>query len=154
MDLVQIKRLAADVMKVGVNKVKIMKPEEATTAMTKDDVRILVMKKIIVKRPDSPASRGRARKKEAQKKKGRQKGRGRKRGAVGARIDKKKEWMKKVRALRREMAALKDKVTDGSFRKLYNMISGGYFRSKTHLKLYITEKKLWKTERKAAVKKE
>ncbi|MEM0372594.1 MAG: 50S ribosomal protein L19e [archaeon] len=71
-----------------------------------------------------------------------------KRGAYGARIKGKKEWMKKVRSLRDELNSLQPKITKESYRKLYLMIKGGYFRDKSHLKLYMTEKKLWKQEKK------
>jgi len=144
MDLKQIKKMAAKVMKCGVYKVKINNAEEANQAMTKDDVRILIQKKAITRRQDAPASKVRARKTAAQKKKGRKKGPGRTKGALGGRVDSKEEWMKKVRSLRKELEKIKPKIEEGNYRRLYKMIKGGYFRNKTHLKLYLTEKKLWK----------
>ncbi|MEM0372595.1 MAG: 50S ribosomal protein L19e [archaeon] len=80
MDLKQVKRMAADVMKVGVSKIRINKPEEAVQAMTKDDVRTLIGKRAIEVREFRSPSRGRARKIAAQKKKGRRKGRGKNAG--------------------------------------------------------------------------
>lgn len=144
--------MAAAVMKVGKSKVRINKPDEAVQAMTKDDVRALIAKHAIEKREFRSPSRARARKTTAQKKKGRQKGRGSKRGAYGARIKGKEAWMEKVRSLRNELNSLQPKIIDESYRRLYKMIKGGYFRNKSHLKLYITEKKLWKQEKKTTTK--
>jgi len=52
--------------------------------------------------------------------------------------------MKKIRALRKELKRSKEQLNEGGYRKLYNMSKGGYFRSKSHLKLYIKEKNLKK----------
>jgi large subunit ribosomal protein L19e len=145
--------MAADVMKVGYYRVAIVKPEEAIQAMTKDDVRALIKKGAIIKKAVKPASKVRARKTLAQKQKGRRKGFGTKKGKIGGRIDSKTEWMKKVRALRKELKHLKPKMNEDAYRKLYRMIKGSYFRNKSHLKLYMTEKKLWKEKTAATAKK-
>ena len=144
MDLNQIKRMAADVANVGYYRISIVNPEECLQAMTKDDVRALIKKGAIKKKAVKPASKVRARKTLAQKQKGRKKGFGTKKGKVGGRIDSKAEWMKKVRSLRKELKKLKPKMQDEAYRKLYRMIKGSYFRDKSHLKLYMTDKKLWK----------
>lgn len=144
MELNQVKDIATKVLKVGKKKVKIKKPEEAMQAMTKDDVRMLIRKGIIEKKPEKGTSKVRAKKKASQKKKGRQKGRGKRKGAVGARTNKKEKWMTKIRAQRKYLKEMKPKLKDDAYRKLYLMCKGGYFRSKAHLNLYIKEKKLWK----------
>ena len=144
MDLNQIKEIGKKVLKVGKKRVKIKKPEEATQAMTRDDVRELIKKKVIEKTKTKGTSKVRARKTKEQKKKGRQKGRGKRKGAIGARNNKKEKWMQKIRAQRKYLKEIKPKLKENTYRKLYLMCKGGYFRSKAHLNLYIKEKKLWK----------
>ena len=144
MDLNQVKSIAKKVLKVGKKRVKIKKPEEAMQAMTREDVRDLVRKKAIKKEKPKGTSKARARKRKAQKKKGRQRGKGKRKGAVKARANKKEKWMEKIRAQRKYLKEIKPKLKEDAYRKLYLMCKGGYFRSKTHLNLYINEKKLWK----------
>lgn len=144
MDLNQIKEIGRKVLKVGKKRVKIRKPEEATQAMTKDDVRELIKKRVIEKVKIKGTSKVRARKTKEQKKKGRQKGRGKRKGAMGARNNKKEKWMQKIRSQRKYLKEIKPKLEEDAYRKLYLMSKGGYFRSKAHLNLYIKEKKLWK----------
>ena len=144
MDLNQVKSIAKKVLKVGKKRVKIKKPEEAMQAMTREDVRDLVRKKAIKKEKPKGTSKARARKRKAQKKKGRQRGKGKRKGAVKARANKKEKWMEKIRAQRKYLKEIKPKLKQDAYRKLYLMCKGGYFRSKTHLNLYINEKKLWK----------
>ncbi len=144
MELNQVKRIASKVLKVGISRVVVKKPEEAAQAMTREDVRKLVEKGAISKKPEKGTSRARARKIEEQKKKGRRRGPGsRKKTKKGT----KEEWMKKVRALRKQLRELKPKLEPADYKRLYKMIKGGYFRSKSHLKLYVTERKLLKEEK-------
>jgi len=142
MELNQVKRLAAKVLGVGVTRIKIKDKEKASQAMTRDDVRTLVKQGKIEIRPSFGLSRVRARKIKAQKKKGRRKGRGSRKGGLKARTPRKTLWMKRVRALRKKLNALKPELKDREYRKLYNMIKGGYFRDKGHLQLYVKEKEL------------
>ena len=148
MELNQIKNIATKVLKVGKKRVKIRKPEESMQAMTKEDVRALRRAGAIEKMPKKGVSKVRAKKIAAQKKKGRKRGTGTKKGAIGARVKKKEVWMKKIRSQRRFMKEIKPKLKKDAYRKLYLMCKGGYFRNKTHLNLYIKEKKLWKETKK------
>lgn len=147
MELDQVKRIAADVMKVGLGRVKIVNTEQSLQAMTKDDIRALVRKGFIQKRKIKGGSRVRARKIATQKSKGRRKGRGKRKGAAGSRVKSKKVWMKGIRALRIELIKMKPNLKSGAYRKLYNMAKGGYFRSKNHLRMYVKEKKLMKEKK-------
>ena len=144
MELNQIKQVAKKVFNTGKKRIKIRKPEEATQAMTRDDVRELVKKGVIEKEKKKGTSKVRARKRKEQKSKGRQKGKGKRKGAIGARTGKKEKWMTKIRAQRKYLREIKPKLKQDAYRKLYLMCKGGYFRSKAHLNLYIKEKKLWK----------
>jgi large subunit ribosomal protein L19e len=142
MELNQVKKLAAKVLGIGATRVRIKDREKAGQAMTRDDVRTLLKQGKIIVKPVFGVSRVRARKITAQKKKGGRRGRGTRRGGKKARTPKKKVWMKKVRALRKRLQVLKPELKKGAYRKLYNMIKGGYFRDKGHLMLYVKEKEL------------
>lgn len=142
MELNQVKQVASKVMKVGITKIKIEKPEEAVQAMTKEDIRGMIKRGVISIIKSRQPSKSRIRKRAAQRKKGRRHGTGKRKGTQKARMPKKKLWMKKIRALRKTLNELKPKLKKGSYRKLYNMTRGGYFRTKDHLKHYVTEKEL------------
>ena len=148
MNLSNKKRIASQVMKCGVNKVKfdITSLESIKEAITKSDVRALVKDKIISKKPDVGISRSRARQTLKQKRKGRRSGPGRKSGTHNARSPKKEEWMNKIRALRDLLKTLRAKevIERSSYRLLYRKAKGGYFRSRRHIKLYIEEHNLAK----------
>lgn len=144
MELDQVKKMAAAVMKIGVNRVKIANREESLKAMTREDVRGLVRKGYIKKKRSAGSSRVRARKTAAQKKKGRKKGPGSKKGKWGTRVKRKKVWITGVRALRRHLLKMKPELKPLAYRKLYGMVNGGFFKSKAHLETYLKEKKLKK----------
>jgi large subunit ribosomal protein L19e len=142
MELNQVKRLAAAVLKIGESRVRIKDREKAGQAMTRDDVRSLIKQGKIIVTPVFGISKVRARKLKAQKKKGLRRGRGTRKGSKKSRTPRKKLWMRKVRALRRKLTKTKPELKPRAYRKLYNMIKGGYFRDKGHLALYITEHEL------------
>lgn len=146
MELNKVKRLAADVMKTGKKRVKIVNPEEAREVMTREDVREKIEEGVIRKKQKKGTSKGRARKIKSQKKKGRKKGRGKRKGAKGSHSKPKEEWMKKVRALRKLLREKKPDLKPGEYRKLYKKIKGNYFRGKKHLENYIEENNLKKSD--------
>ena len=76
MNLKGQRRMAAQLMKVGKNKVKFDSDrlDDASEALTKDDVRALINSGAITERPKVGNSRGRVRQRKAQQKKGRQRG--------------------------------------------------------------------------------
>lgn len=136
-DLRNQKRLAADVMKCGKQRVRIDpdRIEEVATAVTRSDVRKLVDAGVIRKVQAQGVSRGRGRKLDAQKAKGRRVGPGSRKGAKYARLPRKERWMALIRALRDELRALK---TDGTiersvYREYYRRAKGGQFRSRAHM---------------------
>ena len=136
------KRIAAEILKCGVNKVWIdpEQREEIEKAITKADVRRLIKKGYIKKKKMNQQSRARARKILSQKKIGRRKGPGKRKGKKS---HGKEIWIKNIRALRKYLKEQRDlkKITPSQYRKLYLMAKGGRFRSKSHLKLYIKEMK-------------
>ena len=143
MDLYGQKKLAARTFKVGKKRIKLNteKIDKLKDAITRFDIRKLKGTAIIVENKKG-VSKARSNKLKEQRKKGRKKGPGSKKGPKYSRISRKQLWINKVRIQRRFIKELKDKeiLSKEMYRKIYNMVSGGFFRSKAHLKLYITTK--------------
>jgi large subunit ribosomal protein L19e len=138
MNLRNHRRIAADVMKIGQTRVKFNpeRLEDISGALTKDDVRGLIRSGAITKKPVTGISRGRARKRQAQKDKGRHKGQGKREGRAKARTPAKKKWMSKIRAIRDELKIMREKkdITATEYRKLYVQAKGNLFTSRRHLR--------------------
>lgn len=138
------RRLAADILKVGRNKVVFnpAKLKESSEGITRADVRGLIIKGAIGKKPHVGNSRGRLRKIKAQKKKGRRKGPATRKGSWNVRTGgKKRRWINKIRPQRKLLKTLRDKevIKPSVYRKLYRIAKSGYFRNKAHLKLYLSK---------------
>lgn len=136
-DLRNQKRLAADVMKVGKQRVRIDsdRADEVAGAVTRADIRKLVDGGVITKVQKKGVSRGRGRKLDAQKAKGRRVGPGSRKGAKYARLPKKQRWMALIRALRNELTARRDSgaIDRKTYRNYYVRAKGGQFRSRAHM---------------------
>ena len=141
MNLTSQKRLAAEVLGVGVNRVWIdpERLEDVSKAITRDDIKHYIANGAIAAQEKKGISRGRFKERLIQKKKGRGKGHGRRSGTKGARTPKKEVWMKKVRALRDELKKMKKerKIDESSYRKFYRQIKGNLFHSRRHLREHI-----------------
>jgi large subunit ribosomal protein L19e len=145
-DLANQKRLAASILKVGLTRVWMdpEKLEDIATAITREDLRKLAEEGIIKRRAIIGISRGRARARDIKRAKGHRKGQGSRRGAAGARAPKKEQWMRKIRAQRKVLKAMRDdeKTIDAhTYRILYRKAKGGEFRNVAHLKSYIAYQK-------------
>ncbi len=142
------KRLASDVMKVGRSRVWIdpQFEDEASLAITRDDIRRLVDEGAIQKKPIRGVSRGRARHNLRQKRKGQRSGPGRKKGSATSKLSGKDRWMMKIRPMRKELRKLRDegKITSRVYRELYLKAKGNAFRNTAHLRTYIAERRLSK----------
>jgi len=140
MNLTTQKRLAAEILKIGVNRVWIdpNNLEEVSQAITREGVKKLIADGTIKARPKKGISSYRSKKIAEQKSKGRRKGRGSIKGAKGARNPKKKAWMTTIRALRTDLKDMRDnrEINRTTYRKLYKMAKGGAFRSKSYMKTY------------------
>ncbi len=137
-DLLNQKRLAAVILKVGQTRVW-MDPErveDIATAITREDIRGLIEEGVITRRAVVGISRGRARARDLKRAKGHQKGHGSRRGAAGARTPKKEQWMKRIRAQRKLLKGLRDnkEMEPGTYRKFYRKAKGGEYRNVAHLK--------------------
>jgi len=133
------KRIAADILKVGVNRVWIdpEKINEVKNVITKAEIRKLINQGVIKALPEK------MKKPKVEKKK--RKGPGRRKGA---RKRGKEDWMRTVRPLRKMIKELRDtgKITKGQYRRLYMLIKGGMFRSRAHLRLYLKQQGILKEE--------
>lgn len=144
-DLANQRRLAAEVMDVGVNRVW-MNPESSkdiADALTRENIRKLIEEGKVGKRAIRGISRGRVRKAHETRAYGHRKGHGSRSGAKGARRPKKEMWMKKIRALRSLLRELRENKTIdvSTYRKLYAKAKGGEYRSRAHLKSHIEQTK-------------
>lgn len=146
MKLTNQKRIAAQLFKVGVNKVLFDQErlKDIKEAITKEDIRGLIQEKAISKKPEKGISSFRSKKRKKQKRKGRRKGTGSRKGRRKARIPRKKEWMNKVRTQRELIRLLKDSklITATTYNFLYKKIKGNFFRSRRHIKLFLDDHNL------------
>lgn len=143
MELNKIRRMAAQILKVGKNKLW-LNPDERDKikeSMTKEDVRALIKDGLIKIKKEKGQSKARARKLKEKKKKGRKGGYGKRKGRKKARARKKKSWVSGVRAQRKKLKELKNKGVKLSiqYRKAYNMIKGNYFKGKKYVEALAKE---------------
>ncbi len=135
------REMAAKILDCGVNRIWIDPDaiEEVAGAATKDDVRELIERGLIKRKPVKGISRARINKRKAQRKKGRRRGHGRRKGRATARMPKKRAWIMRIRALRRRLRELKKnkEIDTRTYRMLYRKAKGGEFRSVAHLNQYL-----------------
>lgn len=139
--MVNVKKLAARILNVGESRIKVL-PEakdRLEEVSTRADIRTLIKEGLIVVEPKKGNSRGRWRVIHEKRKRGRRRGHGSRKGPKSARANDKKVWISKIRTLRRFLKYLKDKeiIDSKTWRKLYLMAKGGYFRDLSHLKTYL-----------------
>ena len=142
-DLKAQKRLAADVLGVGENRIR-FDPDaqgEIADAITREDIRELVETGVIEAERPQGNSRGRARERAEKRSYGHRKGHGSRKGSAGARQDRKEEWQSRIRAQRRELREMRDdgEIDRSEYRELYDMASGGEFDSVADLRRYANE---------------
>ena len=111
MRLTSQKRLAGIIFKRSPKKIKVdsSRLAEIKECITKADIRALIIDKAIFAKPVQKSSKGRIRKKLAQKRKGRQSGGGSKKGTKNARSPRKRVWINKIRKQRVFLNELREK---------------------------------------------
>lgn len=148
MSLKSQRRLAAEILKVGENRVWIdpERIEDVQMAITREEIKKLIHEGAIKKLKEKGVSRARARVIREKKKKGLRRGPGSRSGAMHARISKKEAWMKKIRALRRRLRELKEKkiITVSVYRKVYKMAGSGSFKSIAEMERYLKANNFWR----------
>ncbi|MEM1550330.1 MAG: 50S ribosomal protein L19e [Candidatus Bathyarchaeia archaeon] len=140
MSLRSQRRMAAEILGVGEERVWIdpERIEDVENAITREDIKRLIKEGVIKKIKDQGVSRARARIIH-EKKRGRRRSIGSRAGASGARIDHQKEWVEKIRAIRKRLRELKEKriITVRTYRQLYLKAKAGVFKSVADLHQYI-----------------
>jgi len=134
------KKLAARILKVGESKVWLdpTKAKDIEAAITKIDIRKLIKKDMIKVLPEKI--------RKPREKTKRRKGAGRRKGSKGAIITEKRRWISTVRPLRRMLKELRstNQIDKQTYRRLYLLVKGGMFRSRSHLKIYLEQHDLLK----------
>ena len=146
MSLRSQRRLAADLLKVGVNRVRVDpdRVEDVDAAITREEVRRLIHEGAIRRLPEVGVSRGRARLIHEKRKRGRRIGASSKKGKRTARTPRKRAWMSKARSMRSAIRDLRDHrvITKQVYRVLYRMVKGGAFEDLNDLRQYIESRSL------------
>jgi len=137
------KRLAAKIAGVGLDRVKLVpeRADEIAQAITRRDVERLIRSGAIVIKPARGVSRARVRGKK-------RRGPGSRKGGKYSTLSRKQRWVKKVRALRRELRRLRDSglISRREYRQFYRRLS--MYSSVRHLRSAL-EKELRLSEREA-----
>ncbi|KAB7515677.1 50S ribosomal protein L19e [Halosegnis rubeus] len=140
-DLTAQKRLAADILDVGKNRIWLDpgRQEDLADAITREDVRDLIDEGAIRAEDAKSNSRGRARERAAKRAYGHKKGAGSRKGKAGGRQNKKEAWQSKIRAQRSTLKQLREDgdIDRSTYRDVYDMASGGEFDSVADLERYI-----------------
>ena len=146
MNLRSQRRIAADVLKIGKNRVWI-DPEhidDVSMAITRDDIRSYIKEGVIRKRYEKGVSRTRARVNHIKMRKGRKKGDGSKKGKKFSVVSRKQRYILKIRPIRVHLKKLRAKrvITPTTYRQLYRWADGNMFRNVDHIDQFIKNKKL------------
>ncbi|MGD0405082.1 MAG: 50S ribosomal protein L19e [Candidatus Bathyarchaeia archaeon] len=147
-DLASQRRLAAQILKIGQNRVWIdpERMDDVDGAITREEVRKLIHEKVIVSLPEKGVSRSRAKIIREKKRKGRRSGPGSITGAGHAKVTKKEVWMIKIRSLRRKLRELKASriITEATYSQYYRMAGSGRFESIAELERNLKASDLWR----------
>ena len=138
------KLLVSRMYGVGLKRIKFDSDhlDDVADAITRENVRSLITANTVKIKQITGTSRGRARLKKIQKHKRGVK-QGSKKGRSGARMNKKTEYVIKVRALRYRLKIAKDRkeITNKEFWNIYKKIGGNTIRNSAHLRTIIEETK-------------
>ncbi len=131
------RRMAAEILKCGVNRVWIDpdQVDEVAEAVTRGDIRRLICYRVIQVRQKKGVTRGRTRAVHIQRLKGRRRGQGSRRGSMYARTPRKRRWIQTIRPLRAELARLREQgdIDARTYRVYYRKARGAMFKSRAHL---------------------
>ncbi|MEM2541922.1 MAG: 50S ribosomal protein L19e [Candidatus Korarchaeum sp.] len=132
MDLEYQRRLAARVAGVGLSRVRINpeKVEAVSEAVTRDDIKRLIRSGAIEILQKRGVSRIRGRRK--------RRGPGSRKGGKYSRLPRKERWVRRIRALRRELRKMSDEgmIDAKTYRELYEKLQT--FNSVSQLRAHVT----------------
>mgnify|MGYP001174403569 FL=1 len=138
MQITNQKRMAAQILKCGVNRVWIHPSyvDQISQSVQKEDIREAIESGWIKAKVVQGTSRARALKRRDQRAKGRQKGHGKRSGSSNARHPRKQRWMQTIRAQRRVLKELRadETITPSQYRHYYLKAKGGSYRSISHMR--------------------
>ena len=138
MQITNQKRLAARLLKCGVNRVWVNPDyvDKIASAVQTDDIREFIDEGWIRAKQVKGTSRARARIRLEQKRKGRRKGQGKREGSANARNPRKNSWMRTIRSQRRVLKDLREDETiePSQYRRYYLKAKGGSYRSIAHMR--------------------
>jgi len=141
MDLSNQKRMAAELLKCGENRVWIdpERAEEASDCITRADVRTAIASGLIKAKPKKGISKARVRHMLEQKSKGKRKGPGSRKGTDNARLPDKRRWISIIRPIRDELKTLRDegKITPSVYRMYYRKAKGGVYKSRRNIRQHM-----------------
>src|SRR3989337_3234283 len=147
-DLAGQRRLAAQILKVGQNRVWINpeRMDDVEGAITREDVKKLIHEEVIKSLPEKGVSRARAKTIQEKKRKVSRKVTGSSTGSGHAKISKKDAWMSKIRSLRKRLRELKASrvITEKTYSQYYRMAGSGRFESVADLERYLKAHDLWR----------
>ncbi|MEM0355517.1 MAG: 50S ribosomal protein L19e [Desulfurococcaceae archaeon] len=147
-DLSLQKRLVAEILGVGVSRVRIdpARADEVADVITREGIKKLIEDGVITIKPVHANSRARWRHRHKQKLKGRMRGQGKRKGSRNARMDSKTQWICRIRKIRRYLKYLRDNglIDRKTYRKLYRLAKGGVFHSLASLRTHLVEKGILK----------
>ncbi|MHA1693783.1 MAG: 50S ribosomal protein L19e [Candidatus Helarchaeota archaeon] len=146
MNLKSQRRIAAEILKVGVNRVWIdpERVDDVSLAITRDDIRAYIKDGTIRPKYKKGISRSRARIIHIKKKMGRRRGPGSRKGKKYSIVSRKRRHILKVRPIRKHIKKLRARriITPSVYRKLYRWNDGNMFRNVAHVDQFIKDKKL------------
>jgi large subunit ribosomal protein L19e len=141
MDLKNQRRMAAEVLKCGENRVWMNpdKLDDIEGCITRSDIRIAIGSGLIKAKPKQGSSKGRIRYKANQKASGKRKGPGSRKGTANARVPDKRRWIATIRPIRDELKTLRaeGKITPSVYRLYYRRAKGGVYKSRRNLKQHM-----------------
>lgn len=141
MDLKNQRRMAAEILKCGENRVWINpdRLEEVSGCITRADIRTAIDSGLIKAKPKAGTSYGRIRYAHGQKAKGKRKGPGSQGGRNNAIISRKRRWISVIRPIRDELRILRDegKISPSVYRMYYRRAKGGAYRSRRNLRMHM-----------------
>jgi large subunit ribosomal protein L19e len=141
MDLSNQKRMAAEVLKCGQNRVWMNpdKLEDIEECITRGDIRTAIDSGLIKAKPKQGTSKARARHAAEQKASGKRKGPGSRKGTANARVPDKRRWISTIRPIRDELKTLRadGKISPSVYRFYYRRAKGGVYKSRRNLKQHM-----------------
>lgn len=148
MSLKSQRRLASELLKVGLNRVWIDpdRNEDVEVAITRAEIKKLIHEGAIRKLQVRGVSRARAQVLHEKRKQGLRLGPGTRQGSSRAKITKKDVWMRRIRALRKKLREWKSDraITEDAYRQLYMVAGGGRFSSIADMERYAKAHGMWR----------